>query len=507
MRQVAMVCTVGVLLGACTRSVPEETASTAHLVFGDDDRQDAYQISDPGILGAMDAVAALVPETRLTQTATGWSAANNRTHADRDQLCPGEAFADQLTVGVCSGVLVEPDLIATAGHCISDCTDDFWVFDFAMQDATTARTELDADDVYECIDVVDIRYTIRDDWALVRLDRPVVGRTPAPVRFAGTIPDDATLAMIGHPAGLPVKVVTDIPMVGNLARQFFSAAADVWRGSSGSAIFNTDTWVVEGIAARMPIEEYVWNGNCNTTAVCPAEGCPSGTEYTRVTQLSDQLTGAPACIDDAAEPDDLQSHATPTIAGLIEGRVACADDPDWYELSTVAGQDLEIQASFLHAQGDVNLAVYDDQGLLARADSQTDDEHLSITAMGDVLYVEVTGQDNTYDLQIAQGIDLQGTTELSPSTWITYEVTGLENGQRTQLWVGGWRGRSSIGGCTAPLDVGNGLRLDTQVADAAGRVLFTVQTPALLPSGGRWHLQAVTRDTCERSAPLVLTTP
>ena len=91
----------------------------------------------------------------------------------------GETFASQPLGCFCSGVLVAPDIVATAGHCVKSTADlDHirFVFGFRMVDDDTARTTFPDDDVYRGTKVIGRKLTPdRTDWALVRLDRPVVG--------------------------------------------------------------------------------------------------------------------------------------------------------------------------------------------------------------------------------------------------------------------------------------------------------------------------------------------
>jgi hypothetical protein len=110
-------------------------------------------------------------------------------------LCRNERFSqDPFLSYSCTGFLVGPDLIATAGHCMVNTgesrheTDTYcqafsWLFDFRFSSSGKLNLdEVPAENLYRCKEVI---YAVKDekapfrDFALVRLERPVVGRTPA----------------------------------------------------------------------------------------------------------------------------------------------------------------------------------------------------------------------------------------------------------------------------------------------------------------------------------------
>jgi hypothetical protein len=95
------------------------------------------------------------------------------------------------------------------------------------------------------------------------------------------------------------------------------------------------------------------------------------------------------CSADAAEPDDTSA----TAASGGGSRTLCSvGDEDWVRVPLVAGQRVKASATFLHADGDVDLRLYDRQGRVrASSLTYTDDERLvyEASADGDV-FVQVT---------------------------------------------------------------------------------------------------------------------
>jgi hypothetical protein len=75
--------------------------------------------------------------------------------AEANDLCEGEPFADQPSAAVCSGLLVDADLVLTAGHCarMLPCAEMRIVTGFFYrEDGELARPS--DDDVHECAEVL-----------------------------------------------------------------------------------------------------------------------------------------------------------------------------------------------------------------------------------------------------------------------------------------------------------------------------------------------------------------
>jgi hypothetical protein len=151
------------------------------VVYGTDDRQDLFAVKSKKVRGVADAVAALVKAEDLRATPGGGFELRTTSYQEEFELCGNEPFVSQPLGCFCSGFLVAPDVIATAGHCVKSATDLAgvrFVFGFRMKDAAVANTAFAADDVYEGKEIVG-RQMVGDgpDWALVRLKRAVAGRT------------------------------------------------------------------------------------------------------------------------------------------------------------------------------------------------------------------------------------------------------------------------------------------------------------------------------------------
>ncbi len=188
------------------------------------------------------------------------------------------------------------DIVATAGHCVkskADLAGIRFVFDFRMQDAGHARTRFTAEDVYRGAALLKRRLSADGtDWALVRLDRPVVGRAPVKLRTAGKVAAAQALFVIGHPCGLPQKYAAGAKVRDNTPAPYFVANLDTYGGNSGSPVFHATTHVVEGILVRGE-NDFVASGDCYVSLVCPTSGC-RGEDVTRASAFAASIPKAAA---------------------------------------------------------------------------------------------------------------------------------------------------------------------------------------------------------------------
>ncbi|MHC4173626.1 MAG: trypsin-like serine peptidase [Planctomycetota bacterium] len=304
-------------------SSPKE-AITTKGIYGRDDRIEEYQVTDTDILTAGDSTAILVPRNSLIDNNDGTFSLDPFTLADEyyaivgTPLCDDEPFRDQPTPGQCSAFLVAPNILATAGHCTGpqECSDMAVVFGFVMLDAETPVLTIDESEIYYCSEVIG-RQQGDPDWGLIYLDREVTGHKPLPIRHTGVVPDGEPLLVIGHPLGVPRKYAGGATVRGNAASSYFMANLDVYGGNSGSAVFNADTLMVEGILYAGPTDFVPWSdGFCHRSSMCPDPGCgpyfflefvSRATEFAPVLPLFDVYLG--------------------TDPGQLE--LICSDSPLW----------------------------------------------------------------------------------------------------------------------------------------------------------------------------------
>ena len=244
------------------------------VIYERDDRVDLFQLPEGPDLNDADCVVALFRSGNISDNGDGTSTLRTVNFGVSYNLCSGERFRDQPTGAFCSGFLVEPNVIATAGHCVNadNVTDVRFVFGFRMRDATTAETVINNSEIYRGLSMIGHQLDGNGaDWCLVRIDRSVANHRVARVRRSGRIGDDQRLHVIGHPAGLPTKFADSASVRENDTNAFFVANLDTYGGNSGSPVFNSDSHEVEGILVRGETD-FVQQGSCNVSLVCPTSG-------------------------------------------------------------------------------------------------------------------------------------------------------------------------------------------------------------------------------------------
>ena len=264
---------------------------TPDVIYGPDNRQDVYQVTDPTVREIADSTAAMIPNSSLKKNADGTVTATAETFGSYFNLCSSEPFRDQPSAAMCSASLVGPDLIATAGHCVDtySCKNNSFVFNYQMKDAKTMPLNFQSDDVYNCVEVIAREQTANQDYALIRVDRKVVGhRVLALSQDPVTVGDD--IYVIGHPSGIPTKV-SGGAKVRSVKTGFFMANLDTYGGNSGSAVFSAKTNEIVGILVRGETDFVYGTGkdaNCMVSNKCPDTGC-RGEDSTNISYIQKAL--------------------------------------------------------------------------------------------------------------------------------------------------------------------------------------------------------------------------
>lgn len=244
------------------------------VIYGADDRIDYYQITDAAIRSAADSTVALIRSASLTQ-AGGQFNISTTPYGQGMGLCADEPFYAQETAAFCSGFLVAPDTVVTAGHCISDqasCLNTKLVFGFKVAAPNDNPKSVPTENVYSCVQVLhSVSVAEGEDFAVVKLDRPVVKYAPLAYRTSGKIALGDDVRVIGYPAGLPMKVAGGAN-VRALQPQFFVANLDTYGGNSGSAVFNAVTGQVEGVLVRGEMD-FVYKNGCRSSNRCANDAC------------------------------------------------------------------------------------------------------------------------------------------------------------------------------------------------------------------------------------------
>ena len=267
-----------------------EPAIEPKVIYGDDDRRDIYaQDLNPQLVRVAQSTGILIRRESLITDAQNPQIVNvtAQTLENGMGVCANEPFHDQPAAGFCSGFLVGPDLFVTAGHCIksqTDCDGTGIAFGFAYDTPSRDPKRLAKSDVYRCSSIVsrhlDPTGAEKLDYAVVKLDRPVVGHAPMKIHRAGSVHPGDGVTVLGYPSGIPLKIAGGAAVRSESADVFFVANLDTYGGNSGSAVVNSSTLEVEGILVRGE-RDYVSQNGCMISNRCPADGC-RGEDVTKI---------------------------------------------------------------------------------------------------------------------------------------------------------------------------------------------------------------------------------
>ena len=121
-------------IGILTFQSAIASGSKVDIIYGEDNRIETYEATKR--IQKLAASTAGMINTKKTIKVGKNTMLPPYTIADDMGLCKSERFSDQPSAVSCSGFLVGPDLLVTAGHCIQtqkDCDDVSWVFDYKVK--------------------------------------------------------------------------------------------------------------------------------------------------------------------------------------------------------------------------------------------------------------------------------------------------------------------------------------------------------------------------------------
>ncbi|WP_282134726.1 ankyrin repeat domain-containing protein [Seonamhaeicola maritimus] len=211
-------------------------------------------------------------------------------------------FLDQPTSAMCTGFLIAPDILVTAGHCIKelkDAKDYVWVFDYTNElkyNNTFKYIEIDPNNVYEVTEVLDARLNNEtvDDYSFLRLNRKSA-RAPYRFRTSGKVGYNTKVNTIGSPTGLPLKFAGNATVVDDSQTKWFKNSIDTFPGNSGGPVFSTYGFL-EGIHVRGAVTQghngnytgdYKYDENCDCikTVEFSSAYWTAGAQAHRITQV------------------------------------------------------------------------------------------------------------------------------------------------------------------------------------------------------------------------------
>lgn len=190
----------------------------------------------------------------------------SKTRAMRDRfqkapLDPAYKYGQQPRLGKVTVFLIGPDVIMTAGHAgRRQLQRSAFIFDFTWDEKGKGlhKTKYSASEIYRCKKVLLFRHGKEGDYAICRLDRPVLDREALKLEVLpnAAAVDEREAKMISAPDGGPLKLTNAGRLLGkrpsthaptlDLKRYFFHDLDNSY-GSSGAPIFDAKTGKVIGV--------------------------------------------------------------------------------------------------------------------------------------------------------------------------------------------------------------------------------------------------------------------
>jgi len=315
-------------------------SNSSGVVYGVDDRLDWYASPDANFRSiARDSIVAIVEtvaidpgdaNSNFPPFSSGVPSLSEYSFQSSGfPLCAGERFATQPTAASCSGTLIAPNLVVSAGHCFPDqaaCDAVSLVFDYfyALDGVPEA---IGSDDIYRCSRIVARKYQTSPhlDFSVIELDRDVVDRVPARIRTEESpLPLGTGLVVLGFGTGLPLKIDAggQVTNPGTSALDTFDANTDTFAGNSGSGIFD-DSGQLVGILVTGDVD-YVDDGSCVSVNEVP--NSPGHETAVYAFQATDELcrnepdlelcAGTPIGRNQGRCSNCTAGAATPTLPGV-----------------------------------------------------------------------------------------------------------------------------------------------------------------------------------------------
>jgi MYXO-CTERM domain-containing protein len=230
---------------SCGDAPRELAAARSAVVYGADDRREVYQ-QPAGLRELAASVVALVPADALER---GTLAASEPSLGERYGLCASEPFVDQPAAALCTGVLIDWDLVLTAAHCLlaSPLEQLRVVFNYAY--LAPGELAFTREDVFSVAEVV-VSEHARVDYAVLRLSE-TLSPPRRPARLAPESPPlaiDERLTIVASASGAPLKIDRGAH-VRERADEIIRVDSDTTLGSSGAPAFSEAGELV-GVLAR-----------------------------------------------------------------------------------------------------------------------------------------------------------------------------------------------------------------------------------------------------------------
>lgn len=190
-----------------------------------------------------------------------------RSSANR-HICEDIPFINEVAIGTCSGVLITPNLVATAGHCVDDqIFHKTWFFNYQNGDDLSFKQGYKAKKiVYHNLKLIKSGYSVErnninrqrqqigvlplppdmhdysnyHDIALLELEQKVTEFIPFKINYRPFLAGRKAIS-VGYPLGLSLKHNTRGSLKIMANEQYMTSNIKTLQGSSGGPLFDFET--------------------------------------------------------------------------------------------------------------------------------------------------------------------------------------------------------------------------------------------------------------------------
>jgi len=343
-RRLGSVFIVATACVSCSDGLRSSARLQQAIVHGQDGRREFYEAGDPLIQQRLARSSVALIDDRYIEGSPPQLSASTPTWSANHDVCPDEAFADQPAAAFCSGVLVDWDLVLTAGHCVRFLALADFSIAFGYYYKAAGTLELGSGQVVRPAKIVAEAFdpdgsVPRLDFAWLRLEHPVEARFQ-PVPFYSQVPElhaADPVVTIGAPGGVPLKF-DDSGTIAEVrdADDFFIAATDTSAGWSGGAAYDSNL-VLTSILARGATDLSESPQGCRVEVHAPADA-PVEEQFTyaarAVQALCEEEPNRTICAADCG--DICQAAAAPEPSHQVDGGCSFTPRPDNWQLAAFA---------------------------------------------------------------------------------------------------------------------------------------------------------------------------